>query len=167
MATGGRWRSRATAAAGRWLSETYRVPTGSAAPELREKGSRFLAFVAPRRRRRPRERSSTSSAPRTPTRRTTAWPGGSAGRRAERAADDGEPAGTAGLPILRVLAGAGLSDVVAVVVRWFGGTKLGKGGLARAYAAATLGGARGASRPRDEWPATEVEIACPTSGSAR
>jgi len=55
---------------------------------------------------------------------------------AERAADAGEPAGTAGQPILRVLAGAGLSDVVAVVVRWFGGTKLGKGGLARAYTAA-------------------------------
>ena len=56
----------------------------------------------------------------------------------ERAADDGEPAGTAGQPILRVLRGAGLSDVLAVVVRWFGGTKLGKGGLARAYAGATL-----------------------------
>ncbi len=56
---------------------------------------------------------------------------------AERAADAGEPAGTAGQPILRALAGAGLTDVVAVVVRWFGGTKLGKGGLARAYTAAT------------------------------
>jgi putative IMPACT (imprinted ancient) family translation regulator len=41
------------------------------------------------------------------------------------------------VPILQVLRGAGLSDVLAVVVRWFGGTKLGKGGLARAYAAAT------------------------------
>lgn len=55
----------------------------------------------------------------------------------ERAADAGEPSGTAGQPILRALAGAGVSDVVAVVVRWFGGTKLGKGGLARAYTAAT------------------------------
>lgn len=55
----------------------------------------------------------------------------------ERAADAGEPAGTAGQPILRTLAGAGITDVVAVVVRWFGGTKLGKGGLARAYTAAT------------------------------
>ncbi len=54
----------------------------------------------------------------------------------ERSADAGEPAGTAGMPILQVLRGAGLSDVLAVVVRWFGGTKLGKGGLARAYAAA-------------------------------
>lgn len=55
----------------------------------------------------------------------------------ERAADAGEPSGTAGVPILQVLRGSGLSDVLAVVVRWYGGTKLGKGGLARAYAGAT------------------------------
>ena len=50
--------------------------------------------------------------------------------------DAGEPSGTAGVPILQVLRGAGVSDVLAVMIRWFGGTKLGKGGLARAYAAA-------------------------------
>jgi len=55
---------------------------------------------------------------------------------AERLSDAGEPAGTAGEPILRVLRGAGLSDVLGVVARWFGGTQLGKGGLARAYAGA-------------------------------
>jgi uncharacterized YigZ family protein len=63
-----------------------------------------------------------------------AWRLGSAAE--ERSSDAGEPAGTAGLPILQVLRGAELSDVLAVVVRWFGGVKLGKGGLARAYAAA-------------------------------
>lgn len=55
----------------------------------------------------------------------------------EQAGDDGEPHGTAGAPILRHLAGADLVDVVAVVVRWFGGTKLGRGGLVRAYGDAT------------------------------
>ena len=61
----------------------------------------------------------------------------------ERASDDGEPAGTAGAPMLEVLrghAGAGVSDVVAVVTRWFGGTLLGAGGLVRAYGDAVRAG---------------------------
>ncbi|HBL28599.1 MAG TPA: hypothetical protein DD490_17325, partial [Acidobacteria bacterium] len=70
----------------------------------------------------------------------------------ERSSDAGEPAGTAGVPILQVLRGAGLSDVVAVVVRWYGGTKLGKGGLARAYAGAT----------RDALPLLPVALRVPT-----
>ena len=47
--------------------------------------------------------------------------------------DDGEPAGTAGRPVLVVLQGSGLSDVVVVVTRYFGGIKLGTGGLVKAY----------------------------------
>lgn len=51
--------------------------------------------------------------------------------------DDGEPAGTAGRPVLAVLKGSGLGDIAVVVTRYFGGTKLGTGGLVRAYGDAT------------------------------
>ena len=59
-----------------------------------------------------------------------------AGDRGWRTSDDGEPGGTAGMPILARIDGAGLRGVVVVVTRWFGGTKLGKGGLIRAYGGA-------------------------------
>ena len=51
--------------------------------------------------------------------------------------DDGEPSGTAGKPILDVISGAGLSNVIVIVTRYFGGTELGTGGLVRAYSGAT------------------------------
>lgn len=56
--------------------------------------------------------------------------------RTQRSNDDGEPSGTAGAPMLDALTSAGLSDVVAVVTRYFGGVLLGAGGLTRAYRAA-------------------------------
>lgn len=54
----------------------------------------------------------------------------------EGAKDDGEPAGTSGMPMLKVLIGRELINVGVIVVRYFGGTKLGAGGLARAYSGA-------------------------------
>lgn len=51
----------------------------------------------------------------------------------EFCSDDGEPSGTAGRPTLAVLRGSGLGDVALVVTRYFGGKKLGKGGLVKAY----------------------------------
>lgn len=54
--------------------------------------------------------------------------------------DDGEPSGTAGRPMLDVLTGEGLCDVIVVVTRYFGGTLLGTGGLVRAYSGAAKEG---------------------------
>ncbi len=95
--------------------------------------------------------------------------------RVERSSDDGEPSGTAGAPMLDVLRGADLTDVVAVVTRWFGGTLLGAGGLVRAYSDAVRA-AIDAATPMtmaltDEWAITvphadagRVESALRTDG---
>ena len=113
--------------------EAYRVPVGSARGELREKGSKFVALVEPvedesaARQRLKSLATDNSDA----THLCWAWRIGQPPR--EGLSDAGEPAGTAGSPMLRVLRGAELSDVLAVVIRWYGGVKLGKGGLARAY----------------------------------
>lgn len=55
-----------------------------------------------------------------------------------RASDDGEPSGTSGVPILEAIKNTGLTDTAVVVVRYFGGIKLGTGGLARAYGDAAI-----------------------------
>ena len=115
---------------------SYPAPAGESRAEIREKGSRFLAVIGPAADE-AAAKAVLSSLQREfadATHHCWAWRLGSPPR--ERSSDAGEPAGTAGVPILQVLRGAGLSDALAVVVRWFGGVKLGKGGLARAYAAA-------------------------------
>ncbi|MFP3886236.1 YigZ family protein [Priestia filamentosa] len=58
----------------------------------------------------------------------------------QKANDDGEPSGTAGVPMLEVLKKRGLKDTVVVVTRYFGGIKLGAGGLVRAYSKSTSEG---------------------------
>jgi len=63
-----------------------------------------------------------------------------------RSSDDGEPAGTAGRPILAAIEGQGYDQIVAVVTRWYGGIKLGAGGLVRAYGGAAAECLRQAER---------------------
>ena len=114
----------------------YPAPAGESWGEIREKGSVFLARIGPAGSEEAAKSALEDLARRYPgaSHHCWAWRVGSPPR--ERSSDAGEPSGTAGVPILQVQRGAGLSDVLAVVVRWFGGTKLGKGGLARAYAGA-------------------------------
>lgn len=63
-----------------------------------------------------------------------------------RSSDDGEPAGTAGRPILAAIDGQGIDRAMVVVSRWYGGTKLGAGGLVRAYGGAAAECLRRAQR---------------------
>jgi len=76
------------------------------------------------------------------------------------ASDDGEPGGTAGRPMLTVLLNSGIGDIAVVVTRFFGGTKLGRGGLVRAYGGAVQHALR--ELPLGEFVATrEVQIRAP------
>ncbi|MBQ8697552.1 MAG: YigZ family protein, partial [Schwartzia sp.] len=69
----------------------------------------------------------------------SAWILGADGAK-QKSSDDGEPGGTAGMPILETMKRRGLTDAAVVVVRYFGGIKLGAGGLVRAYShAAAIG----------------------------
>jgi uncharacterized YigZ family protein len=77
---------------------------------------------------------------------------------ARRANDAGEPSGSAGAPILAAIEGAGLTDTVVVVTRWYGGTKLGVGGLVRAYGEAAAQALEAAPR-RAGIPAVRLRVA--------
>ncbi|UOQ59099.1 YigZ family protein [Leucobacter rhizosphaerae] len=122
------------------MSAEYRTIAGAVDTEIELSRSRFLTrlervddesaardAIAEARARHPRARH-----------HCTAFVIGPDGR-IQRSNDDGEPSGTAGAPMLDALTSAGLSDVVAVVTRYFGGVLLGAGGLTRAYRAAVAG----------------------------
>jgi putative IMPACT (imprinted ancient) family translation regulator len=117
--------------------------------ELEERGSRFLAIAEPIDDRPAAEalfarearghRNPTHVVPAFRLRDGTSF-----------SSDAGEPAGSAGAPLLAALTGAGLHDVAAVVVRWYGGTNLGVGGLVRAYGGALARALDGAAAVRCE-----------------
>ena len=116
------------------MSGTYRTAAGEGKGEYTEKRSRFLGEIYP-------VRSEEEAMARVQAARKKYYDArhhcyayilGQDGA-FKKASDDGEPQGTAGQPILKVLEGAGCTDLVAVVTRYFGGTLLGTGGLVRAY----------------------------------
>ena len=118
--------------------DARRVPAREGRGEVREKASRFFAFAA--------RAGSVADAEafvarlerehHDATHVAFAWKIGGGPDAVRRSSDAGEPAGTAGKPILAAIESAGLVDVAAAVVRHFGGTKLGTGGLVRAYRSA-------------------------------
>lgn len=69
---------------------------------------------------------------------------------AARFSDDGEPSGTAGQPIMEALKNSGLKETLVAVVRWFGGIKLGAGGLVRAYSSSASSAIKNAVKVRYE-----------------
>lgn len=111
------------------------APAREGSAEVRERASRFLAFAYPASD--PNEAADLVARLRKQYHDAThiafAWSVGSGDTVARRSSDAGEPSGTAGKPIAAAIESAGISDVLVAVVRYFGGTKLGTGGLSRAY----------------------------------
>lgn len=114
------------------LPDRVRIPTGEATTELRVQGSRFLARAA-----RADGREAALALRDEARRRFHAATHHVFALRTLDGSlhldDDGEPAGTAGRPVASALERADFRRAAVVVTRWFGGTKLGTGGLARAY----------------------------------
>lgn len=117
------------------MNPVYLVPTGESCIELRFKNSRFIgtagpaATVAEARGLVARLRGEYPDA----SHHVYAFAVGCGASVTHGMSDDGEPSGTAGRPVLAVVQGSGLGDVAVVVTRYFGGTKLGTGGLVKAY----------------------------------
>ena len=115
-------------------TDEYRTINGQARFELKVQGSKFIASVLPSRTKPEAEEFVvlTKKQYHDATHNCYAYRCGTE-RSLFRFNDDGEPSGTAGKPILAAIDKAGLTDVCVIVTRYFGGTKLGVGGLIRAY----------------------------------
>ena len=125
---------------------TFRTSQTPFEAVTRVKGSRFLARLEPCRDRQEAERllGRFREEYHDATNLCWAWRLLSEPEPGEASSDAGEPSGTAGVPILSALRSEDLWNVLGVVVRWFGGTKLGRGGLIRAYREATAAAISGA-----------------------
>lgn len=116
----------------------YRIPKGRHRVELRVSNSRFIATVAPAFTVKEAQAFVKEIRAEMPdaSHHVYAFKIGYGASVSEGMSDDGEPSGTSGPPALAVLRGADLGDVALVITRYFGGTKLGTGGLVSAYSAA-------------------------------
>lgn len=121
------------------MTSTYPVPVDTVETETEVKKSRFIAR-ATRAISREEALAFVERARRDfPDARHHCWAyllGNPSSASSAAMGDDGEPSGTAGKPILNVISHKGVGDVVVVVIRYFGGIKLGAGGLVRAYSGA-------------------------------
>ncbi|MFH1276809.1 MAG: YigZ family protein [Candidatus Eisenbacteria bacterium] len=115
--------------------DIYRAVDAGGTAETKVKGSRFLglAFPAPTVEVAEEMIEALRKKHFDATHVCFAWRVGHGQEEARRMADAGEPSGTAGTPIMQVLERSGVSDGGIAVIRWFGGVKLGTGGLIRAY----------------------------------
>jgi uncharacterized YigZ family protein len=118
--------------------DVYRTVDGRSQSVFRDKGSRFIGYVIPvtSQEQIKDELESLRKEYHDARHHCYAWRLG-AGGELWRVNDDGEPSGSAGKPIYGQLLSADISDVLAVVIRYFGGTKLGIPGLINAYRTAT------------------------------
>ena len=121
------------------MRKDYPIPAGFLERELEVKKSRFIAWVLPVSDREQVKQAVAEARQAYPDARHVCW-GYQIGRPGAAAeagmSDDGEPSGTAGKPILGVIQHKDMGDVLVIVIRYFGGIKLGAGGLVRAYAGA-------------------------------
>ncbi len=117
------------------MTDPYYIPTQTVTAEVEVRKSRFIAIAG---------NASTAAEAREflesirdkhpdASHHVHAFRVGYGNSTTEGVSDDGEPSGTSGPPILSILRGTDIGDIIIVVVRYFGGTKLGTGGLVRAY----------------------------------